>query len=124
MLLNRIHHVLLLLPSHLEKPTSSQLQTETALITFHAEYVALSSAVQKLITIQQVLQELVHYLHLTYTTPVIHAEVIEDSNSAYLLATNHCLAEQSKHLHVKWHFFWEYVDEGHVQISKCGADDQ
>ena len=58
----------------------SQLQTETALITFHAEYVALSSAVQNLITILQVLQELVHYLHLTYTTPVIHAEVFEDSN--------------------------------------------
>ena len=30
----------------------SQLQTETALSTFHAEYVALSSAIRKLITIQ------------------------------------------------------------------------
>ena len=30
----------------------SQLQTETALSTFHAEYVGLSSAIQKLITIQ------------------------------------------------------------------------
>ena len=55
----------------------SQLQTETALSTFHAEYVALSSAIQKLITIQRVLQELVHCLHNTYTTPVIHAEVLK-----------------------------------------------
>ena len=30
----------------------SQLQIETALSTFHAEYVALSSAIRKLITIQ------------------------------------------------------------------------
>ena len=30
----------------------SQLQTETALSTFHGEYVALSSAIRKLITIQ------------------------------------------------------------------------
>ena len=43
----------------------SQLQTETALSTFCAEYVALSSAIRKPITIQQVLQELVHCLHLS-----------------------------------------------------------
>ena len=30
----------------------SQLQTETALSTFHADYVALSSAIRKLINIQ------------------------------------------------------------------------
>ena len=73
----------------------SQLLTETALSTFHAEYVTISSAIQNLVTIQQVLQELVHCLHLTYTTPIIHTEVFEDHNSAYLLATNHCLSEQS-----------------------------
>ena len=96
----------------------------TALSAFHAEYVALSLASRKVITIQEVLQELLQCLHLTYTTPVIHAEVFEDNNSAYLLATNHSLSEQSKHLYVKWHFFWEYVDEGHVKISECSTDDQ
>ena len=84
----------------------SQLQTETALSTFHVEYVALSSAIRKLITIQQVIQELVHFLHLSYTTPVIHAEVFEDNDSANLLATNHSLSEHSKDLNVKGHFFW------------------
>ena len=29
---------------------------------------------------------------MTYTTPVIHAEVFEDNNSAYLLAMNHSLS--------------------------------
>ena len=102
----------------------SQLQTETALSTFHAVYVALSSAIRKLITNQQVLQELVHCLHLSYTTPVIHPEVFEDNNSAYHLAMNHSLSELSKHLNIKWHFFWDYVDEGHVKISKCSTEDQ
>ena len=86
--------------------------------------VALSSAIRKLITIQPVLQELVHCLHLSYTSPVIHAQVFEDNNSVYLLAMNHCLSDHSKHLNVKWHFFWEYVDEGHVKISKCIIDEQ
>ena len=71
----------------------SQLQTETLLSTFHAQYVAHSSDIRKRITIQQVLQELVHCLHLNYTTPVIHAEVVEDNNSAYLLAAYHCLSD-------------------------------
>ena len=43
----------------------SQLQTETALSTFHAEYVALSLAIRKLITIQQVLKN----LSTAYTCP-------------------------------------------------------
>ena len=106
---------------HLEKV---EFKTETALSTFQGEYIALSSAIRKLITIQQVLQELDHCLHLSYTTPIIHAEVFEDNNSAYLLAMSHSLSECSKHLNVKWHFFWEYVDEGHVKISKCSTEEQ
>ena len=100
----------------------SQLQTETAFNTFHAEHVALLSAIQNLITIQQILQELVHCLYMTYTTPVIHAEVLEYNNSAYLLAMTHCLSELSKHLNVKWNFFWEYEDEGHANISHCSSN--
>ena len=61
---------------------------------------------------------------MTYTTPVIHAEGFEDNNSAYLLATNNFLSEHSKYLNVKWHFFWEYVDEEHVKILKCSTDEQ
>ena len=60
---------------------------------------------------------------MTYTPPVIHPEVVEDNNSAYLLATNRCLSEHLKHCNGKWHFFWEYVDEGHVKISKCRTDE-
>ena len=37
---------------------------------------------------------------------------------------NHSLYECSMHLNVKWHFNWEYVDEGHVKISKCSTEDQ
>ena len=44
----RIHHVHLLLPSDLEKSSSNR----DCLNTFHTEYVALFSAIRKLITIQ------------------------------------------------------------------------
>ena len=52
-LLYRIHHVLLLLPSHLEKATSNRDNPQHLPFT---EYVPLSSPIRKLTTIQQVLQ--------------------------------------------------------------------
>ena len=61
---------------------------------------------------------------MTYTTLVIHAEVFQDNNSAYLLAMNHCLSECSKSINIRCHFFWEYVHEGHVKISKCSTSEQ
>ena len=81
--------VLLILPSHLEKPTSNRDYTQH----LSCRICCPLFSHLKCITIQQVLQELVHCLHLLYTTPVIHAEVFEDNNSAYLLAMNHCLSD-------------------------------
>ena len=37
---------------------------------------------------------------------------------------NHSLSVRSKHLNDKWHFFWEYVDEGHVKISQFSTEEQ
>ena len=66
----------------------SQLQSETALSTFHVEYVALSMAMKQLIVVQRVLQVLVDCVKFVAKTPTIHTEVFEDNNSAFLLANN------------------------------------
>ena len=66
----------------------SKLQTETALSTFHAEYVALAAAMSQLIVVQQVLQDLVACLSLKPKQPKIHATVHEDNASAHALANN------------------------------------
>ena len=71
----------------------SQLQTETALSTFQAEYVALVAAMHQLIVVQWVLQDLVACLSLKPKQPKIHATVHEDNASAYALANNQQLSD-------------------------------
>ena len=71
----------------------SQLQTETALSTFHAEYVALAAAMHQLIVVQRVLQDLVACLLLKPKQPKIHATVHEDNASAHPLANNQRLSD-------------------------------
>jgi hypothetical protein len=47
----------------------------------------------------------------------IHARVFEDNNGAYLLAMNqwdHC----TKYYLVKWHFFWNAIQNGEVMVLK------
>ena len=102
----------------------SKLQTETALSTFHAEYVALSAAMRQLIVVQRVLQDMVACLPFTTDTPQILAEVFEDNNSAFLLANNQRLTDRSKWLNCKLHFFWEYVNDGFAKVSKISTHDQ
>ena len=79
----------------------SKLQTETALSTFHAEYVVLAAAMCQLIVVQRVLQDLVACLSLKPKQPKIHATVHKDNASAHALANNQRLSDQSKPLNTK-----------------------
>ena len=65
-----------------------QAQTETALSTFHTEYMALAAAMRQLIVVQWVLQDLVACLSLKPKQPKIHATVHKDNASAPALANN------------------------------------
>ena len=101
-----------------------QLHTETALSTFHAEYVSLATAMRAVVHLQRVHSEIVTALNIASGPPVIHAEVFEDNNSAYLLANNQQLSPRSRHLNVKWHLFWEHVKSEKVVISKIPTQEQ
>ena len=108
----------------------SKLQTETALSTFHAEYVALATAMRQIIVLQRVLKEIIECLNFgSKPTHTIFAETFKDNNSAYLLANTQHLSERSKALNVKWHFFWEHVrckrnPTGTVLVSPIATDEQ
>ena len=102
----------------------SQLQTETALSTFHAEYVALSSAARAIISLQRVLKEILDVLEEDGAPPRILAIMHEDNQSAYFLANRQQLSSRSKHLNIKWHHFWEQVNSGDLEVSKIDTKDQ
>ena len=64
----------------------SQMQTEIALSTTEAEYIALSQSMRDLIPIRSILIELSMILGLKINTPVTHSTVYEDNNGALELA--------------------------------------
>ena len=102
----------------------SKLQTETALSTFHVEYVALAATMRQLIVVQRVLQDLVACLSLKPKQPKIHATVHEDNASAHARANNQRLSDRSKSLNTKYHFFWEWINDGMASVVKCSTHEQ
>jgi hypothetical protein len=126
----------------------SQLQTETALSTFHAEYVALSAAARTVLHLQRLLTELLDVLkqhgdspifraHFhedesgphplmshPSSSPIVQAYFFEDNASAHLLANTQRLSTRSRHLNVKWHWFWEQVRNESMVVEKIGTDFQ
>ena len=94
----------------------SKLQTETALST-----VALAAAMRQLIVVQWVLQDLVACLSLKPKQPKIHATEHEDNASTHALANNQRLSDRSKFLNTKYHFFWEWINDGMASVVKCSS---
>ena len=67
----------------------SRLQTEIALSTLEAEYVALSLAMRELLPMRELLQEVGDELNMDFTKPsIMHSTVFEDNNGALGLASS------------------------------------
>ena len=91
----------------------SKLQTEIALSTTEAEYIALSQAMRELIPMRRLLQETGSALNLDFSKPaIIHSTVFEDNNGAISLATSPKISPRTKHIAIKYHHFRESVGEG------------
>jgi hypothetical protein len=102
----------------------SKLQTEIALSTLEAEYIALSQAMRDLIPMRVVIQELSDFLN--YNNQVIirtHSNVFEDNNGALLLANVPRLMPRSKHIAVKYHFFRHHVENGDIRVLHIASND-
>jgi hypothetical protein len=69
-------------------------------------------------------EELLTVLSLESSTPVVLAEIFEDNAAAYHLANNQQLSPRSRHLNIKWHYFWGEVNNGRLAVSKCSTEDQ
>ena len=55
---------------------------------------------------------------------LVHAQVFEDNQSAYYLATNQRITNRTKYFLVKWHWFWAQYNAKEFEIIKCPTDEQ
>jgi hypothetical protein len=116
----------------------SKLQTEVALSTMEAEYIALSQAMRDLIPLLGLLDEITPALNLDKNQLSVHwracgvepdsnklfANLYEDNTGANELAKAPKIRPRTKHISLKYHHFWEQVKNGTVKLNLTGTKDQ
>ena len=102
----------------------SKMQTEIALSTTEAEYIALSQAMRDLIPFSNMAKELGNHYHTLTGNPKILCRLFEDNNGALLLAKEHRYRPRTKHIALKYHHFRTFVNEGKVDILPIDTKEQ
>jgi hypothetical protein len=102
----------------------SKLQTEIALSTLEAKYIALSQAMRNMIPMRVVVDEITNFLNYDKTITIrTHSNVFEDNNGALLLANIPRLTPRSKHIAVKYHFFHHHVESGDICVQHIASNE-
>ncbi len=105
----------------------SKLQTEIALSTMEAEYVALSASCRDLVPMIDVTNEICSALHLILSdTTEMHVKIHEDNVGTLILGQlePRRMTPRSKHYAVKYHWFWEHLIPRKTQLVKIASTDQ
>ena len=102
----------------------SKLQTEIAVSTMEAEYIALSFAMRDLIPLRGLVDEIKTMFNINELPCRAYSKVFEDNNGTILLATSPRMTPCSKHIAVKYHFFKEHVYNGNIRLVKVASDEQ
>ena len=103
----------------------SKLQTQVALSTTEAEYIALSQSLRDTIPIMNLMQEL-HDRGFTGASPIptIHCKAFEDNSGALELAKTPKMRPRTKHINLVYHHFRSFVREGKVTVHHVGTKEQ
>ena len=103
----------------------SKLQTETALSTTEAEYIALSTSLREVISLMDLLKEAKeHGIPNVIVEPKIHCKVFEDNLGALAMAQVPKMRPRTKHLNVKYHHFRNHVASGEITLHAVASEDQ
>ncbi len=116
----------------------SKLQSQIALSTMEAEYIALSQSMREIIGFREILKELythtfddpTGYKALTFNTvsktfgQIPTSTVYEDNEACLKFATVPKMSPRTKHIAIPYHFFRSKVDNGEINIVGVRTDNQ
>ena len=114
----------------------SKLQTEVALSTTEAEYIALSQAMRDVIPFMTLVQEISGSIYFDTMKPEVQikrqkpesndlvCEVYEDNRGALELAKVPKMRPRTKHIALKYHHFREHVKNGLIRINPVDTKEQ
>ncbi|GLU00271.1 hypothetical protein SLE2022_176500 [Rubroshorea leprosula] len=96
---------------------SSKKQPIVTLSTTEAEYVAATSCACQAIWLRRIMEELELNQHEA-------TSIYCDNSSAIKLSKNPVLHGRSKHIHVRYHFLRNLVEDGTIELIYCKTEDQ
>ncbi len=103
---------------------SSKMQTEIALSTTEAEYIALSQAMREVLPIIWLMEEARKQdIPVLNATSKIYCKVFEDNAGAIEIANVPKMRPRTKHLNIKYHHFREEVKKGTISIYHTRTED-
>ena len=112
----------------------SKLQTQIALSTMEAEYIALSQSMRDLIPIREILKEMFQHVFdkkppVRYTTKsrifeVPPSTVYEDNAACLQFARMPRMTPRTKHIGIPYHWFREKVDSLEIAIEPIKTSEQ
>ena len=106
---------------------SSKMQTEIALSTMEAEYIALSTACRDLFPVMDKLVEITAILNLPFkSSSNMHVRIHEDNVGALTLGKlePRRMTPRSKHYAVKYHWFREQLLPRNIELVKIATENQ
>ncbi len=104
---------------------ASKLQSQTALSTTEAEYIAMSMALRNVIPIMDLIREMKdRHIPVICSKPYAYCKVFEDNAGALELARLPKLCPPTKHISICYHHFHEQVRKGLIKIFPVGTSDQ
>jgi hypothetical protein len=104
---------------------ASQLQTEHALSTTEAEYIALSMALRQTIPLMRLIKEIKQMTSIPmHDKPTVYCTAFENNSGAIELAKVPKMRPRTKHINPKYHHFRQHVTNKEIAIEKIRSQDQ
>jgi hypothetical protein len=104
---------------------ASKLQSQIALSTTKAEYIAMSQALRDIILVMNLLQEMrERNFKVICINSYVYCKVFEDNAGALELARLPKPRPRTKHINVCYHHFREHVQKGLIKIFPINTKDQ
>jgi hypothetical protein len=104
---------------------ASKLQSQVALSTTEAEYVAMSQFLCDVIPIMGLLQEMREKnFNVLCTKPYVYCKVFEDNSGTIEMARLPKLCPRTKHINLCYHHFCKHVHKGLIKIFPVDTKDQ
>ena len=103
---------------------ASKLQTEIALSTAEAEYIAFSQVLREVIPLMTLMEEIHLIFPVHITQPNFVCKVHEDNQSCIRMANSEKFTPRPKYIALKYHYFKSHVKQKKVSINYCRTEDQ